>query len=123
MVADGINMHESTRVIADWSSTVLEMISIGIITSIGIYTLFYALFLMVRKVEPTDIFRQVRQTLGRGILLGLEFLIAADIIRTVAAELTFETLGSLAIVILIRTFLSFSLDVELTGTWPWQKKK
>jgi len=50
-------------------------------------------------------------------------LIAADIIRTVAAELTFETLGGLATVILIRTFLSLSLDIELTGTWPWQSKK
>jgi uncharacterized membrane protein len=108
---------------ADWSSAVLEVISIGIITSIAIYALFYALFLMVKKEEPANIFRRVRHTLGRGILLGLEFLIAADIIRTVAAELTFEALGSLAIIIFIRTFLSFSLDVELTGAWPWQDKK
>ncbi len=123
MVADGVNMPESAKIIADWSSAILEMISIGIITTIGIYSLFYALFLMVKKEEPANIFRLVRHALGRGILLGLEFLIAADIIRTVAAELTFETLGSLAIVILIRTFLSFSLDVELTGTWPWRSKK
>jgi len=118
MLADGVNI----RTVADWSSAMLEMVSIGIITSIGIYALFYALFLMVEKEEPAIVFGRVRQTLGRGILLGLEFLIAADIIRTVGAELTFEALGSLAIVILIRTFLSFSLDIELTGTWPWQKK-
>ncbi|GEM_PF-421529 len=123
MVADGVHMPESTRMMADWSSAVLEVISIGIITSIAIYALFYALFLVVKKEEPANIFRRTRHTLGRGILLGLEFLIAADIIRTVAAELTFEALGSLAIIILIRTFLSFSLDVELTGAWPWQDKK
>jgi uncharacterized membrane protein len=123
MVAGGGNLPESTKIMADWSSAILEVISIGIITSIGIYALFYALFLMVEKEQPANIFRRVRQTLGRGILLGLEFLIAADIIRTVAAELTFETLGGLATVILIRTFLSLSLDIELTGTWPWQSKK
>jgi uncharacterized membrane protein len=119
MFAEGVNI--STRIIADWASAILELISIGIITSIGVYALFYAVFLMVEKQEPAIVFRRVRQTLGRGILLGLEFLIAADIIRSVGAELTFEALGSLAIVILIRTFLSFSLDIELTGTWPWRK--
>lgn len=56
-------------------------------------------------------------------MLGLEFLIAADIIHTVAVELTFETVGVLAVVVLIRTFLSFTLAVELNGRWPWQDKK
>lgn len=60
--------------------------------------------------------------LGRGILFGLEFLVAADIIHTVAVELTFTTVGGLAIIVLIRTFLSFTLEVELTGHWPWQNK-
>ena len=61
--------------------------------------------------------------LGQGILLGLEFLIAADIIHTVAVELTFESIGVLALVVLIRTFLSFTLDLELTGRWPWQQRR
>jgi uncharacterized membrane protein len=65
----------------------------------------------------------MRQRLGRGILLGLEFLVAADIIHTVAVELSFETVGVLALIVLIRTFLSFTLDVELTGRWPWQEKE
>jgi len=56
-------------------------------------------------------------------LLGLEFLIASDIIYTVAVELTFETIGVLAIVVLIRTFLSLTLEVEMTGKWFWQDKK
>ncbi|MEX2335373.1 MAG: DUF1622 domain-containing protein, partial [Pseudohongiella sp.] len=64
-------------------------------------------------------FREIRQTLGRGILLGLEFLVAADIIHTVAIELTLESVLTLALVVLIRTFLSFALEVELTGRWPW----
>jgi uncharacterized membrane protein len=60
--------------------------------------------------------------LGRGILLGLEFLVAADIIHTVAVELNFNTVGVLALVVLIRTLLSFTLEVELTGRWPWQQE-
>ncbi len=62
-----------------------------------------------------------RADLGRGILLGLEFLVAGDIIGTVAVAPTFESLGVLAAIVLIRTFLSFSLEVEIEGRWPWQR--
>ncbi|MGK3647164.1 DUF1622 domain-containing protein [Pseudarthrobacter enclensis] len=67
-------------------------------------------------------YRQYRQLLGRSILLGLELLVAADIIRTVAVTPTFTSVGVLAIIVLIRTFLSFSLELEITGRWPWQKE-
>jgi uncharacterized membrane protein len=67
-------------------------------------------------------YRRFRQQLGQTILLGLELLVAADIVRTVAAEPTFASVGVLGIIVLIRTFLSFSLEVELTGRWPWQQK-
>ncbi len=63
-----------------------------------------------------------RQHLGRSILLGLEFLVAADIIRTVAVAPTFTSLGVLAVIVLIRTFLSFALELEITGRWPWRKR-
>ncbi len=63
-----------------------------------------------------------RADLGRGILLGLEFLVAADIIGTVAVTPTFESLGVLAAIVLIRTFLSFSLEVEIEGRWPWRRR-
>jgi uncharacterized membrane protein len=67
-------------------------------------------------------YRSLRQSIGRGILLGLELLVAGDIIRTVAIAPTFSSLGVLAGIVLIRTFLSFSLEVELTGRWPWQAR-
>jgi uncharacterized membrane protein len=70
---------------------------------------------------PLSVYRSYRQLLGRSILLGLELLVAADIIRTVAVTPTFESVGVLAIIVLIRTFLSFSLELEITGRWPWQK--
>jgi uncharacterized membrane protein len=65
-------------------------------------------------------YRRFRQQLGQAILLGLELLVAGDIIRTVAASPGLLSVGVLGIIVLIRTFLSFSLEVELTGRWPWQ---
>jgi len=62
-----------------------------------------------------------RSNLGRAILLGLEFLVAADIINTVAIEPTLESVLVLGAIVLIRTFLSFSLEVEIEGRWPWQR--
>jgi len=63
-----------------------------------------------------------RRRLGRAILLGLEFLVAADIIRTVAVTPTAQSVAVLAGIVLIRTFLSFSLQLEMTGAWPWQQR-
>jgi uncharacterized membrane protein len=65
-------------------------------------------------------YRVYRQQVGKAILLGLEFLVAADIIRTVAVAPSFRGVGVLALVVAVRTFLSFTLDVELEGRWPWQ---
>ena len=67
------------------------------------------------------VYETYRERLGRSILLGLELLVAADIIRTVAVVPTFESVGVLALIVLIRTFLSFTLELEMTGRWPWQK--
>ncbi|RAI55253.1 DUF1622 domain-containing protein [Roseicella frigidaeris] len=64
-----------------------------------------------------------RADLGRGVLLGLEMLVAADIIGTVAVTPSFGSLGVLAIVVLIRTFLSISLSVEIEGHWPWRRRE
>lgn len=65
-------------------------------------------------------YRSFRRGLGRAILLGLELLVAADIIRTVAVSPTFRSVGVLAGIVLIRTFLSFTLELETSGRWPWQ---
>jgi uncharacterized membrane protein len=73
--------------------------------------------------EEASPYRVYRQQIGRAILLGLEFLVAADIIRTVAVDPTFSSVGVLAIIVAVRTFLSFTLDVELEGRWPWQEQR
>ena len=66
-------------------------------------------------------YHRFRQEVGRGILLGLELLVAADIIRTVVISPSLQSVAVLAGIVLVRTFLSFVLEVELTGRWPWQR--
>jgi uncharacterized membrane protein len=73
--------------------------------------------------READIYRRFREQLGQTILLGLELLVAGDIVRTVAASPSLESVGVLAVIVLIRTFLSFSLEVEISGRWPWQKRQ
>jgi uncharacterized membrane protein len=75
----------------------------------------------VLRRQTGTIYEVYRRRLGRSILLGLEFLVAADIISTVAVAPTFESVGILALIVLIRTFLSYSLELEITGRFPWQK--
>lgn len=74
-----------------------------------------------RGLDGPGRYRALRQHLGRSILLGLEFLVAADIVRTVSKIPTLEEVVVLAMIVLIRTFLSFTLQLELEGRWPWQR--
>src|SRR5215831_18827708 len=73
-----------------------------------------------RGAGSRALFHSFRQNLGRAIILGLELLVAADILRTISTEPTLRQVVVLAIIVLIRTFLSFSLEVELEGRWPWK---
>ncbi|HEX2053723.1 MAG TPA: DUF1622 domain-containing protein [Actinomycetota bacterium] len=73
-----------------------------------------------RSDDPEELYRQARLSVGRSILLGLELLVAADIIRTVAVSPSFQSVGVLAAIVAIRTFLSFTLEMEISGRWPWQ---
>ncbi|NPC85761.1 DUF1622 domain-containing protein, partial [Pyxidicoccus fallax] len=76
-----------------------------------------------RGLPPSEAYRRFRLNLGRAILLGLEFLVAADIIRTVSEAPTLRSVLVLGLIVLIRTFLSFTLTVELEGHWPWQSRE
>lgn len=116
-------MSEMLSPLAEWCAAITELLGIFVIVGFAVYTLFFAGFQLLKKVPTESLFHQVRQRLGSGILLGLEFLVAADIIHTVAVELTFKSVGVLAAILLIRTFLSFTLELELSGSWPWQRHK
>ncbi len=75
-----------------------------------------------RRGTPTA-YSDLRRDLGKAILVGLELLVAADIIRSVAIDPTFATVGVLGLIVLIRTFLSWSLELEVNGRWPWQSPR
>jgi len=78
--------------------------------------------LLVDPPPGLDRYMAYRQNLGRAILLGLELLVAGDIIKTVAVAPTLQNMIVLGAIVLIRTFLSFSLELEINGRWPWQQK-
>lgn len=75
----------------------------------------------VAERAAPDGYRALRRRLGRVILVGLEVLVAGDIVRTVAVEPSFTSVGVLAVIVLIRTFLSAAIEVEMDGTWPWRR--
>jgi uncharacterized membrane protein len=75
---------------------------------------------MIQGTEGHEAYRAFRQGFGTALLLALDLLVAADIILTVTVDLSFETLGMLGLLIFIRTFLHFVLELEVTGRWPWQ---
>lgn len=77
---------------------------------------------VARGVRAPDAYRHLRHDVGKGILLGLEFLVAADIVRTVAVTPTLDGVLVLGLIVLIRTFLSLALQVELEGRWPWKSE-
>jgi uncharacterized membrane protein len=76
----------------------------------------------VRGEDRSAVYRALRSFVGRTILLSLEILVAADLIRTVAVDPSLENVASLGVIVLIRTVLSFSLDVEIEGRFPWRSK-
>jgi uncharacterized membrane protein len=77
-----------------------------------------------RRAAPrSNAYRTLRTGIGKAILLGLELLVAADIVRTVALDPTLANIGILGLIVVVRTFLSWSLEVEITGEWPWRRAR
>ena len=96
----------------------VAVIVIGSILAFGRYVVT-----LIRFRDGPVAFRGLRLYLGRSIVLGLELLVAADIIRSVAIDPTFVSVGVLGLIVLVRTFLSWSLEVEINGEWPWQRSR
>jgi len=78
---------------------------------------------MFQGTNLQEAYRDFREGFGRSLLLAVDLLVAADIILTAALDLSFESLGMLGLLVLIRTFLHFLLELELTGHWPWQSSR
>jgi uncharacterized membrane protein len=107
---------------AEWIEAIGRVVDLGGVTVIGLGIATVAILALQRLIRrETGVYSGFRQQVGRAILLGLELLVAADIIRTVALTPTLESVAVLGGIVLVRTFLSFSIEVELTGHWPWQR--
>lgn len=114
-------MHDIPDIVKNIASF-LELLGIVVL----VVGFVYAIGVFVKNVlsshkDPTA-YQTLRKGLGRSILLGLEFLVGADIINSVAVNPTYESVGVLGMLVLIRTFLSFTFQVEIDGHLPWQRK-
>lgn len=105
------------------AARVMEGAGVAAIVLGALFALGAALVQINRHGMGGEAYHLFRSRLGRSILLGLELLVAADIIGTVAVEPTIHNLLVLGLIVLIRTFLSVSLEVEIDGHWPWQKAR
>ncbi len=112
---------EQSRAWVELASQVIEILAVGIMVSFTIVGTLRWVFHSTKMIEGA--YERYRVVLGKTLLVGLELLVAADIIRTVALDLTLINIELLAGLVLVRTFLGWTLTVEVDGHWPWQKMK
>jgi uncharacterized membrane protein len=120
-----VDDHSGGPRIGDWRvaediSEWIEIVAVAVIT-VSVVAAFVAGLRRVREHGVRGAVEQVKQVVGQGLLLGLDLLIAADVIRTVTLEPTLGNVTALGVLVLVRTFLAWSLIVELDGRWPWQR--
>jgi uncharacterized membrane protein len=96
----------------------IDLLGVAVIVGGIAWSTFH--FLLQHMSEPH--YHAYKSRIGRSLLLGLEMLVAADIVKTIALEATFASLGVLAGLVAVRTFLSWTLVIEVDGRWPWQSK-
>ncbi|HEX8307282.1 MAG TPA: DUF1622 domain-containing protein [Allosphingosinicella sp.] len=121
MVGPAAHPHALTRLMEP-VATALELFGVFVIVAGIAWATARFLVRDLRSGDGVRAYERYRANLGRGILLGLEILVGADIVATVTAPLTFRSVGLLGLIVLIRTFLSFSLETEIEGRWPWRRR-
>ncbi len=112
-------MTTFARNVSEW----IDMIGVIIIVAGAIFSTIHVIFQFFGNTKPHRLYTSFRQNLGRSILLGLEFLVAGDVIRSITGTPSFDAVAILALIVLVRTFLSITFDMEVEGKWPWQKGK
>jgi uncharacterized membrane protein len=102
------------------SSLIMEFLGVAVIVLGALVATGYFFYIWLKSRDFAASFSQYRLSVARGILLGLEFLVAADIIGTVLVDPTLTNVAILGLIVLIRTFLSYSLEIEIHGKLPWR---
>lgn len=110
------------RSVIETASLYIELLAVAIIVGSIVYGIVRFVLEYSAQRARSGAVHAFKIRLGSGLLLGLEILVAGDVIRTVALEPTLQNVAALGLLVLIRTFLSWSLIVEIEGRWPWQKK-
>jgi uncharacterized membrane protein len=126
MLYDIIATVPGGETILEWielAALAIEIIAVAIILGAIVYSIATFLIKSIFEPEQEGQYQQLKIRLGKSLLLGLEILVAADIVRTVALEATIQSVTVLGLLVLIRTFLSWALVVEIEGRWPWQPKR
>lgn len=117
-------MEETVKLIeqgVEFVGLALDLFAVFVIVGGLIWSIWK--FLQRERHHPTiDHYYPFKKRIGRFFILGLEIIVAADIVKTVALEPTFQNVGVLALLVLVRTFLSWTLTVEIEGRWPWQPR-
>ncbi len=116
---DGLTIgdFEIARMVAEW----IEILAVIVIGVAVVASMLSGLIVRFRS-DGAAAFKTFKRYIARGLLIGLDLLIAADIIKTVTLEATLENVVILGLLVLIRTFLSWTLELEIDGRWPWQPR-
>ena len=112
-----IGEFEIARVVSEW----IEILAVIVIAVAAVVSMLSGLIVRFRS-DGAAAFETFKRYIARGLLIGLDLLIAADIIKTVTLDATLENIVILGLLVLIRTFLSWSLVLEIDGKWPWQAR-
>jgi uncharacterized membrane protein len=115
-----LNMSASGSLIDHWIDLIGTLIDLSGVTVI-VAGILWATVMFIRPYSGERDYENYKIRIGRSLLLGLELLVAADIVKTIAIEPTFLSLGVLAGLVVVRTFLSWTLTLEIAGHWPWQQ--
>jgi uncharacterized membrane protein len=110
--------HTTPLIVSAFELAGVAVLVVGAIVAFGRF-----LYFLIRFRDTSAAYRHLRLYLGRSIVVGLEILIAADIIRSVVIDPTFMSVGVLGLLVFVRTFLSWALEVEINGEWPWQRSR
>jgi uncharacterized membrane protein len=114
-----MDAHRATENVSD----AIQLTGLAVLVAgVGVTLVHSALKLLAARRGDLA-YQTLRRDLGKSILLGLEFLVAADILRSITIAPTFQSVGVLGLIVLVRTLLSWSLELEVSGAWPWQRSR
>jgi uncharacterized membrane protein len=118
----GPESMEAIHVVIEWAALGIEILAVSVIVAAVVITaVTRGTVRYLFKLDKQGAYESYKSQLGKGLVLGLELLVAADVVRTVNVAPTLRSVAVLGLLVLVRTFLSWSLAVEIEGHWPWQR--